>query len=104
MEIDLIRSILIGGVFGLTYGSLFYREKKRALMKYLEAAKTGQFLSSARQATFFSLEAFVRYFIILGSMIALTYIGTIQLLPSVLSFLVLFWVAIFIMTRIRHEN
>ena len=104
MEIDLIRSILIGGAFGLVYGLVFYREKKKALMKYLEAAKKGQSLGGTRQATIFSLEALLRYVVILGSMIFLIYKGIILPLPSVLSFLVLFWVAIFIVTRIRHEN
>lgn len=104
MEIDLIRSILIGGALGLVYGLVFYREKKKALMKYLEAAKKGQSLGGTRQATIFSLEALLRYVVILGSMIFLIYKGIILPLPSVLSFLVLFWVAIFIVTRIRHEN
>lgn len=104
MDSNLIISFLIGGILGLLYGVLFFREKKRALLKYLEAAKNQESLSNFKQATFFSLEALLRYGVVLGSLVFLIYKNVIQLFPSILSFLVLFWGALFIMTRRNHET
>lgn len=99
MLINLLLSLFMGALFGCSYAYLFFREKRDALLRHIEAYQNGESSNYSKQAKILSIQAILRYFLVLGPLAVLIYKSIISPISTVLAFIISFWVIIFFMSK-----